>query len=43
MAALSFYARSLRLFEKAGEDENVAALNSLIGESLDLLFEGVHG
>jgi CHAT domain-containing protein len=39
MAALSFYARSLRLFEKAGEDENAAALNSLIGESLDLLGE----
>jgi CHAT domain-containing protein/tetratricopeptide (TPR) repeat protein len=37
MAALSFYSRSLRLFEKTGEDENVAALNSLIGESLDLL------
>jgi CHAT domain-containing protein/tetratricopeptide (TPR) repeat protein len=37
MAAQSFYARALSLFERAGESDNAAALSSLIGESLDLL------
>lgn len=39
MAAEGFFARSLPLFERAGETENVASINSLIGENLDRLGE----